>query len=91
LGGFVGQARGVRGKKGAAQIGDPERIPQIRADGAREGVSAFVDQTGIGAVEQHGANFLIRPLQKYGNPRCRYLHCISLTPASRFSRPCGVA
>jgi len=35
LGGFVGQARRVRGEGGAAQIGDSERIFQIRTDGSR--------------------------------------------------------
>jgi len=62
LGGFVGQARGVRGEGGAAQIGDSEGIFQVRTDGAREDVGAFAYQTDIRAVEQHGANYLIRSL-----------------------------
>ena len=82
---FVGEARRIGGERGAGQIGDAERVAQIRADGAREGVGALAHQPGIGAVEQHRADFRVGALQKRLDPRRGELHR-RLSPSSAGSR-----
>ena len=66
---FVGKARRIGGERGTGQIGDAERVAQIRADGAGEEVGALAHQPRIGAVEQHRADCRVGALQKRREPR----------------------
>ena len=66
---FVGKARRIGGERGTGQIGDAERVAQIRADGTGEEVGALAHQPRIGAVEQHRADCRVGALQKRREPR----------------------
>ena len=69
LGGFVGEPRGIGGERRRHQIGDAKRIFEVGTDRTRHRFGALTHQALIRAVQQHGANFRIGPLQKRGNPR----------------------
>src|SRR5439155_6027602 len=65
---FVAEPRRVGGENGGGEVGSAKRVGEIGADPARQRVGALAGKTGIGAIEEDGADLRLGAAEKALDP-----------------------